>query len=108
MTFEDLFQMVAAEGGELSLTFGRNDRHPSEANLRVVARMPDGKVLKSERFMLRSAARMSRVAGGEERFHLRDAVCELGDVVAQRLLSPSRVVSVLMGGGSTDRQERGE
>lgn len=95
MTFEDLFQTVAAEGGEITLRFGVGDERRRERHLRIAVRMQDGKELTIVRAMAVRAAGMQRVRGAEERFHLRDAVCELGDVVAQRLLAPSRVAAVL-------------
>lgn len=104
MTFEDLFQTVASAGGEISLRFGPNPYPAStdEMALRIDVTAPGEKRLTIQRVMLSSRGRRPR--GVEEMFHLRDAVNEIGDVVAQRAVSPSRVVSVLLG----ERQERGE
>ncbi len=98
MTFEDMFQIAATAGGEVRLSFGSNPypAGPDEKVLRIDVTVPGEKKLTIQRVMLSS--RGDRPRGVEEKFHLRDAVHEIGDVLAQRLLSPSRVVSVLLGG----------
>lgn len=101
-TFEDLFKLVAAHDGEITLSFETNRSEESARRgllkvCRIRASLPREQVVGREFVVSPTDARMQRDRGGMEVMHLREAVHDVYGALHDQINSPAKMLSRLAG-----------